>query len=109
MPICGKIMIIIMIKKTHSSSSKSRTAQMMSLSLFAMTGLEKCILTSAYLQWLFHSGERAVARWPLVSKLFWLPSEKGTTLNRNEFAIRLISYYLLRKSITYIRPQFDLL
>ena len=45
---------------------------MMTLSLVAMTGLEKCCITSAsaYLQWLFHSGERAIASGPLV--LFFL-------------------------------------
>ena len=32
-----------------------------------MTGLEKCCITSAYLQWLCHSGERPVAHGPLVS------------------------------------------
>ena len=32
----------------------------------SMTGLEKCCITSAYLQWLCHSGERPVARGPLV-------------------------------------------
>ena len=31
-----------------------------------MIGLEKCCITSAYLQWLCHSGERTVARGPLV-------------------------------------------
>ena len=31
-----------------------------------MIGLEKCCITSAYLQWLCHSGEQAVARRPLV-------------------------------------------
>ena len=31
-----------------------------------MIGLEKCYITSAYLQWLCHSGERTVARGPLV-------------------------------------------
>ena len=31
-----------------------------------MIGLEKCCITSAYLQWLCHSGERAVARGPFV-------------------------------------------
>ena len=52
-------------KKTHSSS-KPRTAQKMILSFVAMTGLEKCCITSAYnLQWLFHSGERADAHGPL--------------------------------------------
>ena len=39
---------------------------MMILSLVAMIGLEKCCITSAYLQWLCHTGERAVARGPLV-------------------------------------------
>ena len=38
----------------------------MIFSLVAMTGLEKCCITSAYLQWLCHSGERPVARGPLV-------------------------------------------
>ena len=40
---------------------------MMIFSLVAMTGLEKFCITSAYLQWLCHSGERPVARGPLVS------------------------------------------
>ena len=48
------------------SSSKLRTAQMMIFSLVAMIGLEKCCITSAYLQWLCHSGERVVAHGPLV-------------------------------------------
>ena len=37
------------------------------ISLVVMIGLEKCCITSAYLQWLCHSGERAMARGPLVS------------------------------------------
>ena len=48
------------------SSSKFKTAQMMIFSLVAMIGLEKCCITSAYLRWLCHSGERAVAHGPLV-------------------------------------------
>ena len=36
------------------------------ISLVAMTGLEKCCITSACLQWLCHSGERTAARGPLV-------------------------------------------
>ena len=48
------------------SSSKLRTAQMMIFSLVAMIGLEKCCITSGCLQWLCHSGERTVARGPLV-------------------------------------------
>ena len=48
------------------SSSKLRTVQMMIFSLVAMIGLAKCCVTSACLQWLCHSGERIVARGPLV-------------------------------------------
>ena len=48
------------------SSSKQRTTQMMIFSLVAMIGLEKCCITSACLQWLCHSGERTMARGPLV-------------------------------------------
>ena len=39
----------------------------MILLLVATTELKKCCITNAYLQWLFHSGERAVAHGPLVS------------------------------------------
>ena len=52
------------------SSSKLRTVQMMIFSLVAMIGLAKCCITSACLQWLCHSGERIVARGPLVN-LYW--------------------------------------
>ena len=50
---------------------------MMIFSLVAMTGLEKCCITSAYLQWLCHSGERPVAHGPLVFffKLMYLMLE----------------------------------
>ena len=48
------------------SSSKLRTVQMMIFSLVVMIGLDKCCITSAYLQWLCHSGEQIVARGPLV-------------------------------------------
>ena len=51
------------------SSSKLRTAQMMIFPLIAMIALEKCCITSACLQWLCHSGERTVARGPLVFNL----------------------------------------
>ena len=48
---------------------------MMIFSLVVIIGLEKCCITSAYLQWLCHSGERAVARGPLDSilKILMLP------------------------------------
>ena len=49
------------------SSSKLRIAQMMIFSLVAMIGLEKCCITSAYLQWLCHSG--AASRGPWASCL----------------------------------------
>ena len=52
------------------SSSKLRTVQMMIFSLVAMIGLAKCCITSACLQWLCHSGERIVARGPLVRLSF---------------------------------------
>ena len=39
---------------------------MMIFSLIAMIGLEKCCIISGYLQWLCHSGERAVAHGPLA-------------------------------------------
>ena len=42
---------------------------MMILSLVVMTGLEKCCITSAYLQWLCHSGEQAMACGSLVLRL----------------------------------------
>ena len=45
---------------------------MMIFSLVAMTGLEKCCITSAYLQWLCHSGERPVAHGPLVLRGYQL-------------------------------------
>ena len=58
-------------------SSKLRTAQMMIFLLVAMIGLEKCCITSACLQWLCHSGERTVARGPLVcfNHLFFFVSD----------------------------------
>ena len=40
---------------------------MMIFPLVAMIGLENCCITSAYLQWLCHSGERPVAHGPLNS------------------------------------------
>ena len=58
------------------SSSKLRTVQMMIFSLVAMIGLAKCCITSACLQWLCHSGERIVARGPLVYFLYSLQAFK---------------------------------
>ena len=44
----------------------------MIFSLVAMIGLEKCCITSAYLQWLCHTGEQAMALGPLVFFVFFL-------------------------------------
>ena len=49
---------------------------MIIFSLVAMIGLEKCCITSAYLQWLCHSGEQAVAGGPLVFVFFYAPNFK---------------------------------
>ena len=43
----------------------------MIFSLVTMTGLEKFCITSAYLQWLCHSGERPVVRGPLFFFFFY--------------------------------------
>ena len=45
------------------------------VSLVVMIGLEKCCITSACLQWLCHSGERTMARGPLVIFLFFRENE----------------------------------
>ena len=60
---------------------------MIIFSLVAMTGLDKCCITSAYLQWRCHSGERPVARGPLVyiCVIGWLCS----------FIVSLPGYFLL--------------
>ena len=49
---------------------------MMIFSLVAMTGLEKCCITSAYLQWLCPLGERPVARGPLVLQIALNPRKQ---------------------------------
>ena len=53
--------------RLNKTESIQNPIQIMMLLLLAITGLEKtsCI-TYAYKQWLFHSGERAVAHGPLV-------------------------------------------
>ena len=59
---------------------------MMIFSLVAMTGLEKCCITSAYLQWLFHSGDRPVARGPLVYYYHYIkPNKKMCVSGYMEF------------------------
>ena len=62
---------------------------MMIFSLVAMTGLEKCCITSAYVQWLCHSGERLVSRGPLVF-LFILPVQT----NRKSFVFPLVLLFM---------------
>ena len=58
----------------------------MIFSLVAMIGLEKCCLTSACLQWLCHSGERIVARGPLV------PYFSATSLSRHMAACTALKW-----------------
>ena len=65
---------------------------MMIFSLVAMIGLEKCCITSACLQWLCHSGERIVARGPLV---FFFRAK--IVLAKQQFCIQTKMY-----SINYI-------
>ena len=81
------------------SSSKLRTAQLMIFSLVAMIGLEKCCITSACLQWLCHSGERIVARGPLVYSLT-LKVLLLTTPD-NSFVLFLFSFIFFREGLTF--------
>ena len=82
------------------SSSKLRTAQMMIFSLVAMIGLEKCCITSACLQWLCHSGERIVARGPLVLNFFFFFCNSTSSLYPEHwimqepvYVLHLITYH----------------
>ena len=59
---------------------------MMTFSLVAMTGLEKCCRTSTCLQWLCHSGERPVARGPRVQRL------GNAVLQQENFSYKYIVY-----------------
>ena len=70
---------------------------MMIFSLVAMTGLEKCCITSAYLQWLCHSGEQPMAHGPLVFV-------SGAPRNRFSDRLRLIEN--LPNLAHHIREQF---
>ena len=58
---------------------------MIIFSLVAMTGLEKCCITSAYLQWQCHSGERP---WPM-GLLFQAVLIRNLTVYRYVIAARL--------------------
>ena len=64
----------------------------MIFSLVAMTGLEKCCITSAYLQWLCHSGEQHVARGPLVYLLDNIFIRFWTKLYRQTIGILMGTY-----------------
>ena len=59
----------------------------MIFSLVAMIGLEKFCITSACLQWLCHSGERTVARGPLVINI-----QIPTLFMRHGFPIFMLVY-----------------
>ena len=60
----------------HLVDTKPRLAQMMILSLVAMTGLKKCCITSAYLQWLNFT--QVSELWP-VGLLFLFLRKKNLT------------------------------
>ena len=60
-------MVTKIIMKKEVLLQNQALLKMMILSLVSMTGLEKCGITSAYLLWLFHSGELVVAHGPLVT------------------------------------------
>ena len=65
---------------------------MMIFSLVAMTGLERCCIKSAYLQWLCHSGERPVARGSLVNRLI-------KEINNHRKSTNIISYILILRCL----------
>ena len=81
---------------------------MMILSLGAMTELKKSCITNAYLQWLFHSGERAVAHGPLVyggdgqmlAKIA-LGHKKFFGIYANIFAEKNVSSFCICKSYSH--------
>ena len=55
-----------------------------------MIGLEKCCITSTYLQWLYHSGERAIVSGPLV--FFFETWRKLRKLTQNYCQILLLKF-----------------
>ena len=80
----------------------------MIFSLVVMTGLEKCYITSAYLHSLCHSGERPVARGPLVLYLVSLDKlpETMNDLSINGTSYKLFKYKIflyLNKLVTFNR------
>ena len=77
--VCANDHALLTVRPIYSSS-KLRTAQKIIFPLVAMIGLEKCFITSAYLQWLCHSGERALAHGPLV--LFFCFFVKKSSLSK---------------------------
>ena len=81
---------------------------MMIFSLVAMIGLEKCCITSAGLQWLCHSGERTVARGPLVflisarTPILWVPirPRRGASNDTTKVSLKIkknINVFWLKK------------
>ena len=61
-----------------------------------LTVLEKCCMPSAYLQWRFHSGERVVARGPLVLAVLFV---------RRWFHIWRLFVLICPSSLLYLVPQ----
>ena len=66
---CLNFLLLMAFGKCQHFNLVSKISQKLfnCLSHFLVIGvLEKCCMPSAYLQWRFHSGERVVARGPLV-------------------------------------------
>ena len=82
---------------------------MMIFSLVAMIGLDKCCITSACLQWLCHSGERIVARGPLVIALCFILNENilfCSTISYQKVFVFTISVFCFQKlALKLIQPN----
>ena len=77
----------------------------MIFSLVAMTGLEKCCITSAYLQWLCHSGEQPVAHGPLVSKVNNIIAQDKGNIQKTFFLVLHVERDIKHQNIIIIRVQ----
>ena len=69
----------------------------MIFSLVEMTRLEKCCITSAYLQWLCHSGERSVARGPRIYFSIFLQKEQDD----GPVILRKYRYFVAGRCFTF--------
>ena len=75
---------------------------MMIFSLVAMIGLEKCCITSAYLQWLCYSGERPMGRGPLV---FIFREKEGFDISCESSSVQIIQVSHKNKTKSFRMPS----